>query len=86
MDQAGRGRTAGPRRQLASLHGCTSTDRTDVARSLGALPKAIEKAVWEAISVRDPEAPVIADRKGNPEADPDIRDNENVLLPARSRL
>jgi len=50
------------------------------ARRLGALPKAIEKAVWEAISVRDPKAPVITDRKGQPEPDPDLRDNENVPL------
>ena len=27
-------------------------------------------------------APVITDRKGNPEPDPDLRDNENVPLPA----
>jgi type I restriction enzyme M protein len=64
--------------RLASFH---STDQTVVARRLGPLPKAIEKAVWEAISVRDPEAPVITDRKGHPEPDPDLRDNENVPLP-----
>ena len=28
-----------------------------------------------------PEAPVIIDRKGHPEPDPDLRDNENVPLP-----
>jgi type I restriction enzyme M protein len=67
--------------RLASLQGLTSIDRTDVARGLGALPKAIEKAVWDAISVRDPDAPVIVDRKRNPEPDPDLRDNENVPLP-----
>jgi type I restriction enzyme M protein len=58
----------------------TSTGRTEVARRLGALPKAIEKAVWEALSVRDPEASIITDRKGHPEPDPDLRDNENVPL------
>ena len=66
---------------LERLAGFSSTDRTATARKLGSLPKAIEKAVWEAISVRDPEAPVIADRKGHPEPDPDLRDNENVPLP-----
>jgi type I restriction enzyme M protein len=66
---------------LASLHGLTSTDRTEVARRLGALPKVIEKSVWEAISTRDPDAPVIGDRNGHPEPDPDLRDNENVPLP-----
>ena len=40
------------------------------------------KAVWAALAVPDPEAPVIVDRKGNPEPDPDLRDNENVPLPA----
>jgi len=65
---------------LQRLAGFSSTDRTAAARKLGSLPKAIEKAVWEAISVRDPEAPVIADRKGHPEPDPDLRDNENVPL------
>jgi len=66
---------------LASLAGVSSTDRSEVARRLGPLPKAIDKAVWDAIAVRDPEAPVIADRKGHPEPDPDLRDNENVPLP-----
>jgi type I restriction enzyme M protein len=67
--------------RLASLRGLTSTDRTDVTRRLGTLSKAIEKAVWEAISVNDPEAPIITDRHSNPEPDPDLRDNENVPLP-----
>jgi len=67
--------------QLASLAGFSSTDRADVARRLGPLPKAIEKAVWDTLAVRDPEAPVITDRKGHPEPDPDLRDNENVPLP-----
>jgi type I restriction enzyme M protein len=34
------------------------------------------------LSVRDEAAPVITDRKGNPEPDPGLRDNENVPLPA----
>jgi type I restriction enzyme M protein len=63
------------------LAGFSSTDRTATTQKLGPLPKAIEKAVWGAISVRDPEAPLIADRKGHPEPDPDLRDNENVPLP-----
>jgi type I restriction enzyme M protein len=66
---------------LERLAGFSSTDRTATARKLGPLPKAIEKAVWEAISVRDREAPVITDPKGHPEPDPDLRDNENVPLP-----
>ncbi|MGA2514564.1 MAG: class I SAM-dependent DNA methyltransferase [Candidatus Limnocylindrales bacterium] len=65
---------------LERLSGFSTTDRTDAARKLGQLPKTIEKAIWEAISVRDPEAPVITDRKGHSEPDPDLRDNENVPL------
>ena len=70
---------------LERLAGFSSTDRTATARRLGSLPKAIEKALWDAISVRDPEAPVIIDRKGHPEPDPDLRDNENVPLPGPTR-
>ncbi len=66
--------------RVGGLQNLSSTDRTDVGRRLGALPKAIEKAVWEALSVRDSEAPVISDRHGQPEPDPDLRDNENVPL------
>ena len=66
---------------LERLAGFSSTDRTAASRKLGPLPKVIEKAVWEAISVRDPEATVIVDRKGHPEPDPDLRDNETVPLP-----
>jgi type I restriction enzyme M protein len=41
-----------------------------------------QKAVWGALAVRDEEAPVITDRKGNPEPDSELRDNENVPLPS----
>ena len=67
--------------RLEALQGLGSTDRTEVARRLGPLPKAIENAVWDGIAVRDPDAPIVADRKGKPEPDPDLRDNENVPLP-----
>ena len=40
-----------------------------------------QKAVWDALAVRDPSAPVITDRAGDPEPDPDLRDQENVPLP-----
>ena len=45
-------------------------------------PAGLVKAVTDALAVRDPEAPVITDRTGNPKPDPDRRDNENVPLPA----
>jgi type I restriction enzyme M protein len=45
------------------------------------LPAAAQKALWSALAIRDEDAPVITDRRGNPEPDPDLRDNENVPLP-----
>ena len=46
------------------------------------LPGVVEKAVYGALAVRDEHAPALTDRKGNPEPDPDLRDNENVPSPA----
>jgi type I restriction enzyme M protein len=48
------------------------------------LPGPAQKTVYAALAVRDDEAPIITDRKGNPEPDPDLRDNENVPLPTVS--
>ena len=42
---------------------------------------ALAKGLLESLAVRDEDAPVITDKKGNPEPDPDLRDNENVPLP-----
>ncbi|WP_329584618.1 type I restriction-modification system subunit M [Kitasatospora sp. NBC_01250] len=42
-------------------------------------PTAVEKAVWAALSVRDPHGEVQL-KKGDPEPDPELRDNENVPL------
>jgi type I restriction enzyme M protein len=67
--------------RFAALRGLASTDRAEVIRRIGSLPKAIEKAVWDALAVRDPDGPLITDRKGHPEPDSDLRENENVLLP-----
>jgi type I restriction enzyme M protein len=67
--------------RLRDVAGLNTTDRAEAVRKVGPLPKAIEKAAWDAIAVRDPDAPVITDRKGQPEPDPDLRDNENVPLP-----
>jgi len=67
---------------LASLAGVTTTERSAMSAKLGPLPRAIEKHLWSALAVPDPSAPVVADRQGNPEPDPDLRDNENVPLPA----
>jgi type I restriction enzyme M protein len=67
--------------RLAAVNGNSTTVRVDLARQLGPLPKAIEKTTWDALSVRDPEAPASTDGKGGPEPDPELRDNENVPLP-----
>ncbi|MFN8052874.1 MAG: class I SAM-dependent DNA methyltransferase [Acidimicrobiales bacterium] len=46
------------------------------------LKPADSRAVFDALAVRDPDAAVVPDKKGNPEPDPDLRNNENVPLPA----
>jgi len=58
------------------------TERKVLADKLGAVPKAISKALWKVLAVQHPEAPIATDAKGHPEPDPDLRDNENVPLPA----
>jgi type I restriction enzyme M protein len=67
---------------LRDFAGTSSTDRSVVAGKLGAVPKAIEKALWDVLSVRDPEALAVTNRRGDSEPDSDLRDNENVALPA----
>jgi type I restriction enzyme M protein len=52
-----------------------------MAEVINAVPRAGEKAVWDALSVTDPEASIVTNRKGQPAPDPDLRDNENVPLP-----
>ena len=68
--------------RLSELIGVSTTDRSIIAAKLGVLPKAIEKQAWDALGVAGPEAPVVSNRKGEPEPDSDLRDNENVRLPA----
>ncbi|MFE9185351.1 N-6 DNA methylase [Micromonospora haikouensis] len=66
-----------------SLIGTSAATRAEFAmrlNGLGKLPAAVEKAVWEAFSVSDPEGEVQTDRKGKPLPDTDLRDNENVPL------
>ena len=50
---------------------------------IGEKPAPLVNAVTNALAVRDPEAPVVTDRKGNPKPDPQLRDYENVPLPAK---
>jgi type I restriction enzyme M protein len=44
------------------------------------LPAPIQKAVFKALSERDETADICLDKKGNPEPDTSLRDNENVPL------
>lgn len=70
---------------LRSLAGTESNAKADFALALASagverLPGPVGKAVWAALSVRDLEGELQTDRKGNPDPDPELRDNENVPL------
>ncbi len=52
----------------------------DMLKAAG-LKAAQQKAVIEALTIRDPAVDPITDRRGDPEPDPELRDNENVPLP-----
>jgi type I restriction enzyme M protein len=73
---------------LAEHLGLSDTDRTQIAKTVdpilrnAGLNAPPQKAVWEALAVRDPETPPILNRTGGPEPDPELRDQENVPLPA----
>ena len=66
---------------LEPLVGTRVTSRHELEIKLGALPKGIAKPLWGILAIADPEAPVVTNRNGKPEPDPDLRDNENVPLP-----
>ncbi len=68
--------------KLNVISNLDSPDKASLARKLLGVPKAIEKALWEVLAVRDESAPVVTNKKGEPEPDPDLRDNENVPLPS----
>jgi type I restriction enzyme M protein len=67
--------------RLSELVGTSTTDRTEMSDKLGELPKAIQKQAWDALAVKDPDAPIITDRDGEPLSDPELRDYENMPLP-----
>ncbi len=67
--------------KLRSLEGTSTTDHKTLAKTLGSAPKPIEKSLWDALATPDPEAPIVTNQKGEPEPDPNLRDNENVPLP-----
>jgi type I restriction enzyme M protein len=67
--------------------GLTTTDRAVVVDKLTpaidglGLTKPQTSALWDALAVSDPAAPLVTDKKGNPQPDPDLRDSESVPLP-----
>lgn len=73
--------------RLAEHRGLTFTDRTqleiklDQVLAASGLSRVQEQAVRDALAIRDADAPVITNRRGEPEPDPDLRDQENVPLP-----
>jgi len=73
---------------LSTLDGWSTTDRKLATKTIDpvlrpfTLSTTQTKGVWDALAIRDPEAPVVTDKKGNPEPDPELRDGENVVLPA----
>ena len=46
------------------------------------VPPAVSKELVKLAATPDPDAPVITNRKSDPEPDPDLRDQENIPLPA----
>lgn len=70
--------------RLHALVGTDSADRPSLSKKLGPVSKPVEKALWDLLAVRDENAPIVTNRKGEPEPDPDLRDNENVPLPTES--
>ena len=73
---------------LTEHQGSTFETQQDIVKALGpsiaetGLPAAGQKALLSGLAVRDHSADVITDRRGNPEPDSELRDQENVPLPS----
>jgi len=73
---------------LSKHAGLSTVDRAEFAATVGPLVTGAglstpqQRAVWDALAVRDPDAPSIVKRRGEYEADAELRDQENVPLPA----
>jgi type I restriction enzyme M protein len=76
------------RELLAEHRGSTFDTQKEIVKALGrsvadaGIATVAQKAVWSGLAVRDEQAPAIIDRKGNPEPDADLRDQESVPLPS----
>jgi type I restriction enzyme M protein len=72
---------------LRARIGLNEYDRATAAKTIDPIAKTAgltapqAKALWDALAIRDPDAPIITNKKGEPEPDPELRDNENVPLP-----
>ena len=69
---------------LIVLMGRTYTTKSELTRDMADLPAmstSAKKKFIAACEVKDPEASVVM-KKGAPEPDPDLRDQENIPLPA----
>jgi type I restriction enzyme M protein len=77
-----RAELTGWRGEVFTTHKQAAKRLRDTVVPLGIVGKPIEAAVLDALAVRDPEAEPVTDARGNPEPDPDLRDYENVPLPA----
>jgi type I restriction enzyme M protein len=68
--------------RLEALEGTIFSTEAAMATNLGPVTKTVEKQLWYALVVVDPEAPVVVDKDGHSVPDPDLRDSENVPLSA----
>lgn len=66
----------------ASLVGQRFETEKALLSEVAGLTAAQKKIFAKACAVADPEAPMVTGRGGKPEADPDLRNQENVMLPA----
>ena len=73
---------AEPFSAYASLIGQRYESEKALLAEVTGLTPAQRKKFAKACAIPDPDAPVITGRGGTPEPDPDLRDNENVPLPA----
>jgi len=94
-EAAGRAQQAAIRSVLATLGGNGRyMDRDRFEQDLEAaakrggvkLPAPIKKAIFAALSERDPRAEICHDGKGRPEPDSELRDTENIPLPPDTAL
>ena len=91
----GRERQEAIRAALATLEGngrymdreAFEADAMKAAKNAGLkIPAAIRKAIFAALGERDRDAEICRDGKGRPEPDSELRDTENIPLPAGSAL